>query len=131
MENAKAEGIIPANRKSLTGDETAILARFATQDGFINQGISVFYEADAGLVWLDLLYVEPEYRRQNIGWHLIEETRAFAVQQRFREIALGTMASNAPMRALMAKAPGLFREELRDHDGPVHFSERLARSAAR
>lgn len=130
MEKAQAEGAVPANRKALTGDETAIVARFATQDGFIKQGISVFYEAEPGLIWIDLLYVEPEYRRRNIGWHLIEETRSFAVQQRFQEISLGTLASNAPMRALMAKAPGLFGTRV-SRVGDICFSERLLRRAVR
>ncbi len=129
MEKAQAEGAVPANRKALTGDETAILSRFATQDGFINLGISVFYEPEPGLIWLDLLFVEPEYRRRNIGWHLLEETRLFAVQQRFQEISLGTLASNAPMRALMNKAPGLFNA-LPSRDGNVCFFERLARRAS-
>ncbi|WP_421358159.1 GNAT family N-acetyltransferase [Agrobacterium rosae] len=130
MEKAQAEGMVPADRSPLNGGETAIIARFATQDGFLNQGISVFYEADTGLIWLDLLFVEPEYRRRNIGWHLLEATRSFAVQQRFQEIALGTMASNAPMRGLMMKAPGLFQGDM-DRWGSVCFSERLARRASR
>ena len=128
MEKAKSEGCVRAQRATFTGSEMAIVARYPTQDGFIRRGISVFYEAEPGLVWLDLLYVEPEFRRQNIGWQLIEKTRSFAVQQRFREIALGTLTSNAPMRSLMAKAPGFFHAEDYRPDA-ICFSERLSRRA--
>lgn len=128
MEKSQAEAAIPANRKDLTGDETAIVARFATQDGFINLGVSVFYEPEPGLVWLDLLFVEPGYRRRNIGWHLLEATRLFAVEQRFQEIAFGTLASNAAMRGLMSKAPGLY-ETKQGSNGEFYFAERLLRGA--
>lgn len=130
MEKGQHEGAIPANRSVLTGDETAIVARFATQDGYLNQGISVFYEAEPNVVWLDILFVEPEFRRRNVGWHLLEETRAFAVRQRFKEITLGTLSSNMPMRALMAKAPGLFYAAQVGATAYV-FSERLSRRASR
>ncbi|MDR6702960.1 GNAT family N-acetyltransferase [Agrobacterium tumefaciens] len=130
MERGQAEGAIPANRRPLSGHEMALIARRSTQDGYLNLGISVFYEPEPGTLWLDILFVEPEFRRQNVGWQLLEETRLFAVSQQFREIALGTLATNAPMRAFMARAPGLFHAE-RDNDGHVYFSERLARRAAR
>lgn len=130
MEKAQAEGAVPANRRALTGNETAILSRYSAQDGFINLGVAVFCEPEPGLISLDLLFVEPEYRRRNIGWHLLEETRLFAVQQRFQEISLDALASNAPMHALMAKAPGLFNA-LPCRDGNVYFYERLVRRASR
>lgn len=131
MLRAQHEGAVPADRKPLSGNETAIVARFATQDGFINRGIVVFREPQSGLLWIDLLYVEPEFRRQNIGWLLLSEARNFASHQRFREVSLGTMVSNTPMRSLMARAPGLFHAENDPARNAIIFSERLTRRAAR
>lgn len=131
MLRAQHEGAVPANRKPLSGNETAIVARFATQDGFINRGIVVFREPTPNLLWIDLLYVEHEFRRQNIGWLLLSEARNFASHQRFREVSLGTLAKNAPMRSLMARAPGLFHAENDPARNAIIFTERLARRAAR
>lgn len=130
LEKARADGSVPKSLPFFSGEETAFIARFPTQDGFTRRGIAVFYEEERGNLWLDLLYVEPEFRRQNVGWQLIEKTRAFAVQQRFRSLSIGVLASNAPMRALMVKAPGLF-QSAPDSDGSIYFSEHLSRRAVR
>lgn len=130
LEKARADGSVPKSVPFFNGEETAFVARFPTHDGFIRRGIAVFYEEERGNLWLDLLYVEPEFRRQNVGWQLIEKTRSFAVQQRFSSLSIGVLASNAPMRALMGKAPGLFQPTT-DSDGKIYFSEHLSRRAVR
>ncbi|WP_107341053.1 GNAT family N-acetyltransferase [Agrobacterium pusense] len=130
MERGQAEGAIPANRRPLTGHETALIARRATQDGFPRLGVSVFYEPEPGVLWLDMLFVEPEFRRQNVGWHLLLETRSFAVSQQFREMSFGTLMTNAPMRALVRREPGFFMMS-EVHGQAIVFFERLARRATR
>lgn len=130
MERGQAEGAITANRRPLTGHETALVARRATQDGFLRLGVCVFYEPDPGVLWLDMLFVEPEFRRQSVGWHLLLETRLFAVSQHFRELSFGTLLTNVPMRALMRREPGFFVSYEMDGQSLV-FSERLARRATR
>ncbi len=130
MERGQVEGAIPANRRPLTGHETALIARRATQDGFLRLGVSVFYEPEPGLLWLDMLFVEPEFRRQNVGWQLLLETRAHAVSQQFREMSFGTLLTNMPMRALVRREPGFFMSA-EVHGPALVFSERLARRATR
>lgn len=131
FQTAQAEGAIPANRSSLSGDETVLIARRATQDRYLNLGISVFYEPEPELLWLDLLYVEPEFRRQNIGFSLVEATRNFAVEQRYGRLSLGTMPGNHPMLSLMRRAPGFFSEVPTKNRDAVFFSEGLGRRAVR
>ncbi|MEH6691311.1 MAG: GNAT family N-acetyltransferase [Pseudorhizobium pelagicum] len=118
MAAGQAEGMIPTDRESLTGEEEVIIARQLTHDGYINAGIAVFYlpENYDGL-WLDILYVKPEYRRRGIGRVLVSLVRQVAIDAGHDQFGLGTMLHNAPMLAL-ARSAGFAK-------GAVYFDQPL------
>ncbi len=117
----QAEGFIPSNRSPLVGSEELILARQATHDGYINAGVAVFYQPeDAHCLWLDVLYVAPEYRRQGIGRALVTLVRQNAIDAGLSEFSVGTMLDNAPMLSLL-KSVGMT-------GGLVFFDERIGRA---
>ncbi|CDZ43074.1 Hypothetical protein NGAL_HAMBI1146_58470 [Neorhizobium galegae bv. officinalis] len=118
----QAQGFIPADRSPLTGHEELILARQPTHDGYLNVGVAVFYPPqNSDCLWLDILYVAPEFRRRGVGRELVSQVRQIAAEGGYAEFSIGTMLNNAPMLALL-KSIGLTR-------GLVYFDERCGSAA--
>lgn len=114
MAKGQAEGAIPAERRELCGDESAI---FAFCDSGIT-GVAVVYAPDEKCLWLDILYVQPEHRRQGIATALIEEAYAVARISGLASLEFGTLVSNGPMQALATRAG--FGQPVVYMERPVH-----------
>lgn len=94
----QAENAFPAHRSPPADGETVILA--AVDDEYA--GFASFYIPEhIPLVWLDLLYVEPAYRRRSVGTILAAGVMAFA-QREGLPFECGTLVGNEAMRALAA-----------------------------
>ena len=98
----KAEGAFPAHRNPPGDGDTFI---FASIDGEYVGFASFFIPEHIGVVWLDLLYVEPVYRRRSVGTVLAAGVMAFA-QREGLPFECGTLVSNEAMQSL-AKSLGL------------------------
>ena len=119
MRAGQVEGMIPADREPLNGGEEMFLARQATHDGFLNAGIAVFYPPEnyQGL-WLDILYVSPEFHRRGIARTLVALVRQEAVDGGHEQFGFGTILHNKPMLSLAASL-GL-------SGGAVYFDQPLS-----
>jgi GNAT superfamily N-acetyltransferase len=108
--------------------------RRATHDDYIYAGIAGFCSPEPGVIWLDLLYVAPEFRRRGMGKQLIEAVRHRAKSNGFLRYGLGTLPSNYPMLSLVARCGGLkVDQDLSSRDG-LYFFENfgpLSKQAAR
>lgn len=108
MECMFAERALPDDRAPLTGNEDAIFAirsdhGAAGSRGTTIQpvGMAVCYQPEGwDGYWLDLLYVDPAYRRQGIGRELIEATVRKATTLGLPFVELGVLAKNQRMWTL-------------------------------
>jgi len=66
-------------------------------------GFATFYETTDGRLWLDLLWVEPAWRRRGVGRQLLEAVRQAARARNLAGVAQGHAEHNAPMLALMRR----------------------------
>lgn len=98
------EGAFPSHRAAPEGDEDIVLAVMDVADlvgtrveyvGFA----SYYVPGHMPLVWLDLLYVEPAFRRQSVATRLVASVMA-AAQRDGLPFECGTLMSNAAMQAL-------------------------------
>ena len=102
------EGVLPA-RNRLTGGESCIFAAEKKAEGGWNLsepiGMAVVYQPEGqDMFWLDLLYVEPNWRGMGIGFGLVGQAIWLAGQRGFPAIEVGTMLFNKPMIKLAQKA---------------------------
>lgn len=67
-------------------------------------GFATFYETTDGRLWLDVLWVEPAWRRRGAGRLLLEAVRQAARSAGLAGVACGHAEHNAPMVALMQRA---------------------------
>lgn len=107
MEKMFDEDVLPPDRERLTGTENAIFA-LDEENGRAGEiaGMLVFFrpEQDPDLLWLDLVYVAPDYRRQGIASVMIHHVAEFASAVGTERLELGTALNNAPMIALAQRA---------------------------
>ncbi|MBD9390152.1 GNAT family N-acetyltransferase [Agrobacterium sp. AGB01] len=123
MGAAKLEGAIPVDRKALDGTEHWAMIRYATDDGYINAGIAIFYSPEPGLIWIDFLYVAPDFRRRGIATRLIEGIRQQAKADGYLRYGLGTLPGNYPMLSLIGRCGGLKVDAGRSSREGVYFFE--------
>lgn len=102
MAAGQAEGVIPADRSALHDRHRVVVARWAAHDGYIIGAVAVIQQPeDADYLWLDILYVMPEFRRRGIGRQLIGEVRRIAMAEGFGLLGLGTTSANVAMLSLV------------------------------
>lgn len=94
----KADGAFPAHRSAPDDGDTYI---FATVDAEYAGFASFFVPEHVAVVWLDLLYVDPAFRRHSVGTILAAGVMAFA-QREGLPFECGTLTSNRAMQALAA-----------------------------
>jgi GNAT superfamily N-acetyltransferase len=122
-------GVIARNRAPIDPGERVIYVPLEGIDGEPVAFI-VFYEAEADLLWADLVYTLPHYRRRRMGFVLLRRLREIAVEEGFARIAFGTSPVNVPMQRLAAsagvfldhhvyaaRAGGVFFRDAADHVG--------------
>lgn len=66
-------------------------------------GFATFYETTDGRLWLDVLWVEPAWRRRGAGRLLLEAVRQAARSSGLAGVACSHAEHNAPMVALMQR----------------------------
>lgn len=99
MDSMIAEGVIPADRRRVCGEEHGIFACYGNEWDVV--GMSVCYQPhETDLFWLDLLYVRPEWRRRGIGARLIDLTREKAISLGLPRLEFGVLLHNRPMLEL-------------------------------
>lgn len=97
MSLGQKEGAIPADRPPLDGDEDAIFALSGNE----TVGVAVFFKPkDENELWLDILYVFSDFRRQGIGAALVECVWRRAGALGLARVRFGTLASNKAMQGL-------------------------------
>lgn len=93
-----AAGNYPAGRRVPDGNEQCWIV---TDKAGELVGFATHYIPDnTGLMWLDLLYVDWDVRRQQIGRELIALVSGTAREQNCNRVEWGTGIENAPMNAL-------------------------------
>lgn len=102
---AVAEGAITRFREPPTGEESIVWIGLSGP----LEGFATYFDVGHGRLWLDILWVHPERRRQGIGSRLLDAVVARAGG--FEQLMLGTTVRNGPMRA-MAEARGFEIEGL-------------------
>lgn len=81
------------------GDSQAVFALTGPENRI--GGFATFYEVNERRLWLDILWVEPEYRRLGVGSWLLRRVAETAKAQRLKAVALGHVENNTAMVALM------------------------------
>lgn len=97
---AQAAGLIPQRKPP--ADDSGVAIAVAPSDHWA--GFATFYETTDGRLWLDVLWVEPDWRRRGVGRQLLEAVRHAARSCDLAGVALGHAEHNAPMLALMRRA---------------------------
>jgi GNAT superfamily N-acetyltransferase len=120
---AKLEGAVPSDRAEFSGNEHWAMIRYTTDDGYINAGIAVFYSPEPGLIWIDFLYVAPDFRRRGIATRLIEGVRQQAKSEGYQRYGLGTLPANYPMLSLVNRCGGFKVDADRSSRDGVYFFE--------
>lgn len=86
-------------RPAPSGDDSVVVAlnvgNFA--------GFATYCPSTGKQLWLDVLWVEPDYRRRGIAMQLLHEVELTARRRHFRGVALGHETGNAAMIALMER----------------------------
>jgi GNAT superfamily N-acetyltransferase len=96
----QAEGVLP-EREPLSGGEDAVFAMAVDGRTWRPIGMAVHYQPEGwDALWLDLLYVEPGFRKRGIARRLIDEVAARADILDLPRIELGTTWENRPMQNL-------------------------------
>lgn len=93
---AVAEGAITRFREPPTGEESIVWI----SDGAALHGFATYFDVGHGRLWLDVLWVWPERRRQGIGGRLLDAVVARAGG--FEQVMFGTLAGNGAMQGLAA-----------------------------
>jgi GNAT superfamily N-acetyltransferase len=92
----RMEGAWPDWRNSPTEEEMVVLA--VDDTGLI--GFATFYHTDViERVWLDLLWVAPEYRRKSVGTRLLAAVVAYG-ERHGLAVEFGTLAGNTALQGL-------------------------------
>lgn len=123
---AQAEGAITNLRATPTGDEACVYIGAPANPG----GFATFYDVDHGRVWLDVLYVHPDFRRLGIATGLLALLETSCAAAGWRHILFGTSADNAPMRALIEKKRGLAVDSVEYRIDLPDFTKRKCRSCS-
>lgn len=97
------EGVMPDDRTPITEEEDAIFA--CVDDGSVENGIvggAVFFnpESHPEMLFLDVLWVSPDYRRKGIGRALIQRVCAIAAERGLAKVEFGTLVTNSAMQGL-------------------------------
>jgi GNAT superfamily N-acetyltransferase len=96
----EAEGALPT-REPISGGEDCIFAMAVTGQAWRPVGMATHYQPEGwDALWLDLLYVEPAYRRRGVARRLIAEVVSRADLLGLPRVEFGTMIDNGPMQAL-------------------------------
>jgi GNAT superfamily N-acetyltransferase len=90
-------GVFQAGPDGLRPDSSAILAI----DGDKTVGFATFYEVEGDRLWVHLLWVDEDYRRQGIATDLLQQLEMVAAERGVRSVMLGCMPGNAAMAALL------------------------------
>lgn len=104
LKSAIAEGVIPASRPDITGDEDVVFSGGLPEHG----GFAIWFPTENGRAWLDILYVVPSDRHTGIGSRLVEAVLRRARDAGLAGIDFGTLLANAPMQQ-MAEGLGFAR----------------------
>lgn len=100
----RAEGVIPPERPEPTGVERAVFACVGAVAPAYAIGMAVYYQPEGmECLFLDLLYVQPRFRRAGVALELIDRCVKAAVRDKRPCVELGVMMHNAPMLALTEK----------------------------
>jgi GNAT superfamily N-acetyltransferase len=94
-------GAFPAGRLPPTGTESCA---FHAPDGVEPIAFATFYQPDErSFVWLDLLWVEPEFRERGWGGAIIQALADRSRRVGHSHLEFGTLASNGAMQQLAEK----------------------------
>lgn len=96
-------GNFPADRRVPNGDEQA----WVVFDGEMPVGFATHYQPSTDpMMWLDLLFVDPDWRKQGVGAELMALVESMARQNGCVRVEWGTGYGNDRMKALTAKVGG-------------------------
>lgn len=96
----QAEGVLPP-REPIGGGEDCIFAMAISGQAWRPVGMAVHYQPEGWTsLWLDLLYVEPDFRRLGVGRKLVTAVMQRADMLGLPKVELGAMLDNQPMQSL-------------------------------
>jgi len=96
-------GNFPADRRVPNGDEQV----WVVYDDQMPVAFATHYQPSTDpMMWLDLLFVDPDYRRQGIGGELLALVGSQARQDNCTRVEWGTGVGNERMQGLTTKADG-------------------------
>ena len=95
----RAEGAFAVyGREVPTGNESVVwIGEPGNPEGF-----ATAVDIEGGRVWVDLLYVQPEFRRRGIATALVEAVAADAARRGRSDVLFGSMVGNVAMIAFSA-----------------------------
>lgn len=107
----QAEGAFPLDRPGPSGGEQCLLRVAA--DGQI-VGFATFYDPhdDGAMCWVDLIWIEPNWRHRGQCRALLREAGEIASKQGIKSIHFGTLLSNQTMQVI-AQMMGFAQHSLR------------------
>lgn len=95
----QGEGWIPRDRADLTGGESAFFVETVTALGDTLIGGIVYYQPEGhDLLWVDVLFVAEQYRRQGLAMQLVERVLAEAAELGVAKVEFGTGRDNRAMQ---------------------------------
>lgn len=102
LARVQAAGEVTRDRKPFTGGEEYVCCRWA-DDAMV--AWAVFYQPeDYGKIWLDVIFVEPKFRRLGLGMSLLMKVMIAARERGLAGVSLGTGCDNSAMQALARQA---------------------------
>jgi GNAT superfamily N-acetyltransferase len=100
FEQMKALKLIPARPRP--DDESQVI--LLLNDVGTPVAFAIHYRVNGKRLWLDILWVEPAWRRLGAGLRLLEHLEQICRRENQRAVMLGHSQDNEPMAALAAKA---------------------------
>lgn len=97
-----ALGVFEDSADGPDGDAELLVAVDRATGG--RAGFATFCEINGGRLWIQLLWVEPERRREGIAQELLDRAIDVARARGFSAVLLGRMENNAPMLAVLESA---------------------------
>ena len=95
---AQSDGVIPP--RPAPEDDDPLVTALA---GETIAGFAVYQLCTHKRVWLDVLWVEPAFRRRGVGTQLLHEVELATRRLRYRTVCLGHEQDNAAMVSLMER----------------------------
>lgn len=105
----KGQGIVPNDKAPFDPGEFVLVINGVTRELYQDAKLSpvaflVFYECDAGILWVNLIHTAPASRRKGLACALLRRLGELAAEQAMRKIMLGTFQDNDAMRKLGQRA---------------------------